>query len=141
MKKTKIRKSSYSFSIKRGKPGLGLFTNDYIKKGSFIIEYFGPMLSNEEADEKGGRYLFELNTRWTIDGTPKKNKARYINHSCRPNCEVKIRGRRIFIYAIRNIKPGEELSYDYEKEYFDEYIKPHGCKCVKCLEKKKRLIP
>ncbi|PIR69733.1 MAG: SET domain-containing protein-lysine N-methyltransferase [Candidatus Niyogibacteria bacterium CG10_big_fil_rev_8_21_14_0_10_46_36] len=135
-KKQAVRKSKYSLSVKRSKTGLGLFTNDYIKRGSFIIEYFGPIITNEEADKNNGRYLFELNSRWTVDGISRKNIARYINHSCRPNCEADVVRRHIFIYAKRNIKPGEELSYDYGRSYFNDYIKPYGCKCPKCLEKK-----
>lgn len=95
------------------------------------------MLTREEADRKGGKYLFEISSRRTVDGTGRDNTARYINHSCRPNCEVDVKNGRIYIYAIKNIKEGEELHYDYGKEYVDEYIKPHGCKCEKCLRKKK----
>ena len=61
------------------------------------------------------------------------NKARYLNHSCRPNCETDIVKGKVYIYAKRNIKSGEELTYDYGKEYVDDFIKPYGCKCLKCL--------
>jgi SET domain-containing protein len=67
-----------------------------------------------------------------IDGNIKENTARYINHSCRPNCEAEGPKGRIYILSTRNIKAGEELTYDYGKEYFETYIKPFGCKCVKC---------
>ncbi len=109
--------------------GLGLFAVEPIKKGEFVIEYFGPILSVAEADAKGGKYLFDLSSRRTVDGTTRKNIARYINHSCTPNCEPEIDRGRIFIYSLKNIKAGEELSYDYGREYYDEFIKPHGCRC------------
>ena len=101
------------------------------KKGSFIIEYYGPVITNEKSLYVGGKYLFEINTKWVINGSPRYNKARYINHSCIPNCETDIKGKRVYISAIKNIKKGTELSYDYGKEYFDEYIKSK-CSCPKC---------
>jgi hypothetical protein len=115
---------------KRGISGLGLFAGNDIKRGDFIVEYWGPLLTDEEVDEKGGKYLFTVNdTPWTVDGSGRQNLARYINHSCKPNCEVEIDGKRIFIFAKRRIKTGEELNYDYGEEYFDDMIKPYGCRC------------
>lgn len=138
MRKSIIRKSPYFLVLHRGVSGLGVFTNNYIKRGAFVIEYGGELITNKEADRRGGKYLFKINKDWVIDGTSRKNTARYINHSCRPNCEDKIekKRKRIFIYSKRNIKPGTELTLDYGKEYFNEYIKPKGCGCEKCLEKK-----
>ena len=123
------RKSQYSFKVKRSVAGLGLFVEGPIKKGDFVIEYCGPLLNEEEADRKNGKYLFEIDDTWTIDGSGRENIARYINHSCKPNCETEIEGKRLFIYALRSIKAGEELTYDYGKEYFNDFIKPCGCKC------------
>ncbi len=121
-----------NLKIKKSRTGLGLFTESSIQRGDFVIEYTGELLSRKKADEKGGRYLFDISNRRTIDGTDRKNRARYINHACRPNCEVDIRRGRIFVFAKRTIRGGEELHYDYGKEYWDEFIKPHGCKCDKC---------
>jgi len=123
--------------VKRGIYGLGLFAVTDIKKGTFIIEYVGKLLTALEADAKGGQYLFEINSRWTIDGTTRTNLARYINHSCRPNCEsdTNERKKRITITAIKNIKAGEELTYDYGKAFWNDYIKPKGCRCAKCKER------
>ena len=123
------------FSIKKSTTGLGLYSNVQIKKGEFLIEYTGKMLTSNEANEKGGKYLFEINSRWTVDGTDRKNLARYINHACRPNCEARISKKQIKIYSIKNIKAGEELTYDYGKEYFDEYIKSHRCTCNHCKKR------
>lgn len=133
--KTKTTKK-YNVIVKRSNSGLGLFAQESIPKGTFIIEYIGPILTNEERDEKGGKYLFEINSKKTIDGSNRKNIARYINHSCHPNCEPEIISGRVYIAAIKNIKPGDELTYDYGEEYFNAFIKPHGCRCQKCSLKK-----
>jgi SET domain-containing protein len=118
--------------LRRGLSGFGIFATEPIKKGTFIIEYWGPLLNDEETTKKGGKYLFEVAKNKTIDGSSRKNTARYINHACKPNCEVTITRGRVFIHAIKNIKEGEELTYDYGKEYVDEYIKPYGCRCKTC---------
>ena len=70
----------------------------------------------------------------------RKNIARYINHSCKPNAEsdVKPRKRRVFIRAIKNIEEGEEITYDYGAEYFKAYLKPIGCKCDACEMKRRK---
>ncbi len=126
--------------VKKSIDGLGLFATAPIKKGSFIIEYIGPLLSDDEVDKKGGRYLFALGKDWTIFGTARENIARYINHSCvRTNCEPVQYAMRIKIRATRNIKPGEELYYDYGKEYWDEFIKGH-CQCPKHKGKKGKQV-
>ena len=82
------------------------------------------------------RYLFEINSRWTIDGATRRNRARYINHSCRPNAEVYFIKHAIRIRAIRNIKAGEEITYHYGRNYFEAFIKPAGCKCLACARKR-----
>lgn len=121
--------------VKRGAHGLGLFTSTAIPKGVYIIEYTGERITSDEANQRGGQYLFELNDDWTIDGKGRSNKARYINHSCRPNCEAELSEdeTRVFIQAKRNIKAGEELAYNYGKVFWSTYIKPKGCRCTKCM--------
>lgn len=126
------RKSNYTLAMRRSSAGLGLFTEDSITRGKFVIEYYGTMCTRDEADRRGGKYLFEISSRKVVDGSPRYNFARYLNHSCRPNCETDIVKGKIYVYAKRNIKSGEELTYDYGKEYFDDFIKPYGCRCVKC---------
>jgi len=121
--------------VKKSSAGLGLFAGDLIKKGDRIIEYVGEKITTEEANKRGGKYLFELNSRWTIDGSSRKNTARYVNHACDPNCEAEIRNGKIFIFAKKNIQPGEELTYNYGEEYVDEHIKPYGCRCASCQKK------
>lgn len=122
--------------VKRSSAGLGLFASKDFKKGRRVIEYTGEKISADEANVRGGKYLFELNDKWTIDGKGRENTARYINHSCRPNCypELNASETRVFIFAKKNIAAGEELTYDYGKEYFKELIAPFGCRCVKCLK-------
>ena len=119
--------------IKRSSAGLGLFAGEDIQKERYILPYEGDKLTNAEADERGGRYLVAVSTRTTIDGAPRSNKARYANHSCRPNCEMLSDRGKAELYSLRKIREGEELCFDYGKEYFDEFIKPHGCKCSSCL--------
>jgi hypothetical protein len=129
------------YRIGRSRTGLGLFATKPIKKGTEIIEYIGPLLDsrNDKHDAIENKYLFEINGRWTIDGSTRRNIARYINHACRPNAEsdVQERKRRVFIRAIKNIAPGEEINYDYGKDYFNEFLKPIGCKCASCEKKRK----
>ena len=133
--------SNKPYRIGRSRTGLGLFATKPIKKGTRIIRYFGPLLdcNKEEQDAIENKYLFQLTNRWTIDGSVRENIARYINHACKPNAEsdVRPRKRKVFIRAIKNIEPGEEINYDYGTEYFKEFIKPIGCKCVKCRAESK----
>jgi uncharacterized protein len=125
--------------VGRSRTGLGLFATKPIKKKGYIATYRGPLISNAEAEareRRGSRYLFELNSRWTIDGSARWNLARYANHSCRPNAEAVERKRKIVLVARRGIKTGEEITYDYGKDYFVAFIKKSGCRCVKCREKR-----
>jgi SET domain-containing protein len=124
------------FEVKEGRPGTGkgLFARTPIKKGEFIIEYVGKKIPTKIADTMTSRYLFELNDKWTLDGPPEINLAGYINHCCEPNTEAEIEEDEagedhIMIHAVRDIAAGEELTIDYDQEYFDEFIKPVGCKC------------
>jgi hypothetical protein len=134
--------SNKPYRVGRSRTGLGLFATKPIKKGSKIIRYFGPLLDSKKKEEDAieNKYLFELTNRWTIDGSVRKNVARYINHACKPNAEsdVKPRKRKVFIRAIKDIAPGEEINYDYGTDYFKAYLKPIGCKCDACEKKRKK---
>ena len=127
-----------SFAVRRTATGLGLFTLRDISSGKRIIEYVGTIITTEEADRRGGKYLFELDEKHAIDGSARSNTARYINHSCRPNAEGLTTGRRIWIWALRDIKAGEEITINYGKEYLEAHIK--RCRCEKCMasSRKKR---
>lgn len=132
--KSKFDIMEYDLKVKRAQKGsgLGLFASCEIPKGECIAEYKGRQITEEEKYTSNSKYLFEINSKITIDGTDRKNKARYINHSCKPNCEVLINKSRIFIFTTKKIKSGEEITYDYGEEYYNDYIKPIGCKCIKC---------
>ena len=106
--------------------GSGVYAAKPISKGTRVIEYIGELISKKEADRRAHRqmaraeqngdaavYIFTLNKRWDIDGSVPWNTARLINHSCEPNCEAWVEGRRIFLYALRDIEKGEELTFDY----------------------------
>jgi hypothetical protein len=126
------RHQSGPFRVGRSRTGLGLYATEPIRTGKFIIEYWGPLVRWDDIDNLQSKYLFDLNKRWAIDGAPRRNTARYINHSCKPNAvPYGVKGK-IKIYARRTIQPGEEITYDYGKEYFDEFLKPVGCKCEAC---------
>ena len=130
------------YRVGRSRTGLGLFATKPIKKGAKIVRYFGPLLDSRKKKDDAieNKYLFELNGRWTIDGSVRKNIARYINHACKPNAEsdVSARKRKVVIRAIKKIEPGEEINYDYGTDYFKAYLKPIGCKCDACEKKRKK---
>jgi uncharacterized protein len=134
--------SNRPYRVGRSRTGLGLFATKPIKKGAKIVRYFGPLLDSRKKKDDAieNKYLFELNGRWTIDGSVRKNIARYINHACKPNAEsdVNPRKRKVVIRAIKKIEPGEEINYDYGTDYFKAYLKPIGCKCDACEKKRKK---
>jgi len=111
------------FAVRRSKVhGKGVFALRAIAKGTRIIEYLGERISHREADERyadheetdNHTFLFSVDRALVIDAGVDGNEARFINHSCDPNCESVIERRRVFIEAIRRIEPGEELCYDYQ---------------------------
>ena len=132
-----MTKQKIDYAIKRTATGLGFFTLKSIPKDKKIIEYIGLILTKEEADKKGGKYLMMLDEDNFIDGYPRSNAARYINHSCKPNAKAFRTGVRVWIWSIKAIKAGEEITYDYGKKYFNEHIKPKGCKCSGCIKTSK----
>lgn len=123
--------------------GKGIAATRNIKKGTRIIQYVGEIVSKKEGDKRsanriknylksnrtGSVYIFELNKKYDIDGFFVYNKARYINHSCNPNCEVEVSNNQIWISSIKRINKGEELSYDYGYTFDKVDYKDHECKC------------
>src|SRR5215467_1663005 len=78
------------------------------------------LLTTEQVNKleaRGNRYLCEINSRWTIDGTSRKNLGRYVNHSCRPNAKAHTIGHKVVIRAIKNIRTGAEITYNYGRDY------------------------
>ncbi|TAG10880.1 MAG: SET domain-containing protein [Verrucomicrobia bacterium] len=120
--------------------GRGVYAAQAIAGGEKIIEYVGELIDKKKSERRGvaqqakseqtgdaAVYIFTLNKTYDIDGDVPWNTARLINHSCEPNCEAWIQGRRIFIHALRDISPGEELTFDYA---FDvEHYQDHPCLC------------
>lgn len=127
-------------TAKRSSAGLGLFACEDIQKDQVIIEYIGDRITAEEANRRGGKYLFEVTDALTIDGSGRNNVARYINHACKPNAEAEHDEEtdRIYIRAKKHIKAGDEITYHYGKDYMEQIIKPAGCKCSTCLAKTKK---
>ena len=131
------------WEVKKSKlHGRGVFANKNIKKGTKIIQYIGEKISKLEGDKRsekrikkylksektGSVYIFELNKKFDIDGNIKQNKARFINHSCNPNCEVDIIDNEIWISSIKKISSGSELTYDYGYSFGSDYM-DHECFC------------
>lgn len=126
------------YAVKRAATGLGLFAVRPFAVGKRIIEYLGPVVTSDVVANSRKRYFFELDEEYAIDGSARSNLARYINHSCRPNAEAFITGKRIWIWSKRAIKAGDQITIDYGKQYFDDYIRPIGCKCERCSAKPKK---
>ena len=127
--------SKKPYRVGRSSAGLGLFATEDIRKGAFIVAYRGRRIPDAEAarrEARGAKYIFEINSRWAIDGSSRHNVARYVNHSCRPNAEARIRGHSVVYVSRRRIKPDDEITVDYGKEYFDGFIKAKGCRCAAC---------
>jgi len=127
-----------SFRVGRSVTGLGLFATKPIRRATYIATYRGPRISSEEADRRearGAKFLFDVNSRWTVDGSPRWNVARYINHSCRPNAKPVGRKGRIVIVALRRIEPEEEITYSYGRDYFLSLLQDGGCRCSSCRAK------
>ena len=137
-KRKKARRPLYT--VRRSAiQGRGVFAARRIRRGQRIIEYAGERISVAEGDrryqdhkmKRHHTFLFTLDDDTVIDGNRKGNDARYINHSCDPNCEAVTEGKRIFIYAKKNIQPGVELAYDYKYEWSNDKddIKLYKCQC------------
>ena len=121
--------------------GLGAFAFRPIGKGTRIVEYLGERITPEEADERYDddamerphTFLFTVNKKTVIDAARQGNEARFINHSCEPNCEAVVEDGRVFIQAVHDILPGAELTYDYHLErpgrYRVEWKERYACHC------------
>ncbi len=122
---------------KRSRAGLGLFATKDFKKGERIIEYIGNRVPTGD-EGPVNLYIFNVNKKVDIDGSPRWNIARYANHSCVPNAEAVNDNDRIFIEAIKTIRAGEEITYDYGKEYYEDILvkEKGGCRCPKHTKKK-----
>ena len=112
--------------------GKGLFAGQDITKETTIIRYLGTKISKEQTARelaKGNAYICYFNDRYDIDGNTLKNTARYINHSCDPNCAIETTARAIWIVALRDIPAGEELTYRYDYAYDPDGYRDFPCYC------------
>ena len=112
--------------------GKGLFAGQDIKKGTTVIRYIGTKISKEKSARKlakGNAYICYFNDYYDIDGKTLKNKARYINHSCDPTCELQRTSRAIWIVALRDIREGEELTHRYDYDYDPQRYTDFPCFC------------
>ncbi len=125
---------NFGLRVGRSRAGRGVFACEDIPKGACIVEYIGRDVCPDEVERDRGRYFFWTSDTRMINGNIRENRARFINHSCRPNCKADGPDGHIFIMARRKITAGEELTYHYGKEYFEKIIKPKGCKCPKCAK-------
>jgi SET domain-containing protein len=97
--------------------GKGCFATIHFQRGKKIAEYAGERINNREAERRAGRRklrICAIDWRWSLDGSRGGNGTHYINHSCKPNCYMKILYGHILFYALRDINAGEELTVDYE---------------------------
>ncbi|MDO9412196.1 MAG: SET domain-containing protein [Pseudolabrys sp.] len=131
------------YRVGRAKTGLGLFAAQNIPDRKLVIEYTGTRiptwLARDIDRRRANKYLFEIDNRWTIDGSTRSNLARYANHSCDPNTEAESNRGRLMFRAIREIAAGEELTLDYGEEHMELYFGKAGCLCPSCLETAKKL--
>ena len=139
---TIAKRKPRSYSV-RNSPihGRGVFALTPISKGTRIVEYKGELITDDEADRRYAHLhehsphtmLFSLENKLVIDATRRGNSGRWINHSCAPNCQVEEEGTRIFIDARRDIRPGEELTYDYNLQLGEPHTRAakraHACFC------------
>jgi SET domain-containing protein len=112
--------------------GAGAYAQRDIPAGTYIIEYVGPRIDKNQAArqcEAGNTFVFTVDGTWDIDGSVSWNPARFINHSCEPNCEAELDEEKgeVWIKALRNINAGEELTYNYG--YGIEDFEEHPCRC------------
>tara|TARA_B100001063_G_C16569016_1_gene454846 strand:- start:79 stop:618 length:540 start_codon:yes stop_codon:yes gene_type:complete len=141
-KNNKIMKKQYT--VKNSKlHGKGLFANSYIKAGTNIIEYVGEKITKAQSDkiaelqlkkaeknkDEGQVYIFTLNDKYDINGNVSYNKARLMNHSCNPNCDTDIIDNKIWIRSFKDIRKGQELTYDYGFSFDVDDFREHVCKC------------
>lgn len=130
------------YRVGRARTGLGLFATADIPPGKLLIEYTGTRIPTRQAREidkrRANKYLFEIDNRFTIDGSARSNTARYVNHSCDPNTEAESNRGRLMFRTVRKIAEGEEITLDYGEEHMELYFGAGGCRCDMCAAEKKK---
>ena len=117
--------------------GTGVFARTALAEGTRIVEYLGERVTKEESLRRrqgGNFFVFIVTDQFDIDGAVDWNPARFINHSCAPNCEARLADERIWISALRDLRAGEELTFNYGYDLQD--YEEHSCACgaATCLE-------
>jgi uncharacterized protein len=110
--------------------GRGGFATAHIPKGEYLIEYVGEKISKEESARRcslGNNFIFHLSDEFDLDGSIEENIARFINHSCNPNAEAELDDDKVWIVALRDIAPGEEITFNYGYDLED--YRDHPCRC------------
>jgi SET domain-containing protein len=129
-------KAAKPYRVGRSRTGLGLFATAPIDERALVIEYKGRRIPTKRAQEiekrRANKYLFEIDRHWTIDGSSRRNLARYVNHACDPNTEAELLRGRMMFRAVKPIAPGEEITLDYGEEYIELYFGAGGCLCATC---------
>ncbi len=140
--KKAAKAKSLLYRVGRAQTGLGLFAAQDIPERKLIIEYIGKRIPTRLAQEidrrRANKYLFEIDSRWTIDGASRLNLARYVNHSCDPNAEAESNHGRLMYRAIKPIAEGCEITLDYGEEHMELYFGAAGCLCPPCADMAKK---
>ena len=138
-------KTDKLYRVGRAQTGLGLFAAQGIPERKLIVEYTGTRiptwLAREIDRRRANKYLFEIDNRWTIDGSARTNLARYVNHSCDPNAEAESNRGRLMYRAIKPIAAGDEITLDYGEEHMELYFGKAGCLCPGCADMVKTAKP
>jgi SET domain-containing protein len=103
-----------------------------VRAGQRLIEYVGPIVTTDVVERSRRKYFFRIDEGYAVDGSARSNIARYINHSCRPNAEALIYGRRVWIYSKRALRAGDQITLDYGEEYLNAHMSQVLCKCEVC---------
>jgi SET domain-containing protein len=131
------------YRVGRANTGLGLFAAQDIPERKLVIEYTGTRiptwLARDIDRRRANKYLFEIDNRWTIDGSARSNLARYANHSCDPNTEAESNHGRLMFRAIKPIAEGSEITLDYGEEHMELYFGKAGCLCPSCIDMAKKM--
>lgn len=142
--KRAAKAKSLLYRVGRAQTGLGLFAAQDIPERKLIVEYIGKRIPTRVAQEidrrRANKYLFEIDSRWTIDGSTRLNLARYVNHSCDPNAEAESNHGRLMYRAIKPIAAGSEITLDYGEEHMELYFGAAGCLCPPCADMAKTLL-
>lgn len=139
-KRAKVKRKAKPplYRVGRASTGLGLFAVQDIPERKLVIEYTGHRIPTKLAQDidrrRANKYLFEIDNRWTIDGSIRSNLARYVNHSCDPNTEAESNRGRLMFRAIKPIAQGCEITLDYGEEHMGLYFGKAGCLCLSCIE-------